>query len=74
MSEIYIKAVNAARWINEQTTYRSNNITADFFLNTKEKYGGMFGVSNYDTKESVGILTGLDLLEFAKQQGYKTNE
>lgn len=74
MSDIYDKAIEALWYLNNQTDYRVNNITADFHPLTKAKYGGMYGVSKYTTKESVGLLTGERLLEFAKEQGYKENE
>jgi hypothetical protein len=33
--------------------------------------GGRFGLSNYDTKESIGIVTSDELVAFAKKEGWK---
>jgi hypothetical protein len=66
----YLRALKALGWLNLNTDYRANNISGDYPQSYKEHVGGMFGLSNYDTKESIGILTGDDLVAFALNQGY----
>ena len=66
----YIEALKALDWLNLNTIYRANNISGEYCECHKEKVGGRFGLSNYDTKESIGIVTGDDLVAFALNQGY----
>ena len=66
----YLEALKALDWLNINTIYRANNISGEYCECYKEKVGGRFGLSNYETKESVGILTGDDLVAFALNQGY----
>jgi hypothetical protein len=66
----YLEALKALDWLNLNTSYRANNISGEYCECHKEKVGGRFGLSNYDTKESIGILTGDDLVAFALNQGY----
>lgn len=66
----YIEALKALDWLNLNTDYRANNISGEYCKCYKEKVGGMFGLSNYETKESIGIVTGDDLVAFALNQGY----
>jgi len=67
----YLEALKALGWLNLNTDYRANNISGDYCECHKEKVGGRFGLSNYETKESIGILTGDDLVAFAKKEGWK---
>jgi hypothetical protein len=67
----YLRALKAVGWLNLNTDYRANNISGDYCECHKEKVGGRFGLSNYETKESIGILTGDDLVAFAKKEGWK---
>jgi len=66
----YLEALKALDWLNINTIYRANNISGEYCECYKEKVGGRFGLSNYETKESIGILTGDDLVAFALNQGY----
>jgi hypothetical protein len=66
----YLEALKALDWLNLNTSYRANNISGEYCECYKEKVGGRFGLSNYETKESIGILTGDDLVAFALNQGY----
>ncbi len=67
----YLEALKALDWLNINTIYRANNISGEYCECHKEKVGGRFGLSNYETKESIGILTGDDLVAFAKKEGWK---
>jgi len=66
----YLEALKALDWLNINTIYRANNISGEYCECYKEKVGGRFGLSNYETKESIGIVTGDDLVAFALNQGY----
>jgi len=66
----YLEALKALGWLNLNTSYRVNNISGEYCECYKEKVGGRFGLSNYETKESIGIVTGDDLVAFALNQGY----
>lgn len=69
----YEKAVQAMKWLNRNTDYRANNITSDFpHPQSYKKYvGGMFELSKFSTKESLGIITGDDLIAVAMREGWK---
>jgi hypothetical protein len=69
----YEKAVQAMKWLNRNTDYRANNITGDFpHPQSYKKYvGGMFELSKFSTKESLGIITGDDLIAVALREGWK---
>lgn len=66
---IYEEAIKACRWINENTIYRANNITTQNYILVHS--GGMFSLSNYETKESIGLLYGEDLIKKAIELGWK---
>ena len=66
----YLEALRALDWLNINTIYRANNISGEYCECHKQKVGGRFGLSNYESKESIGILTGDDLVAFALNQGY----
>jgi hypothetical protein len=66
----YLRALKALGWLNLNTDYRANNISGDYPQSYKQHVGGMFGLSKFSTKESLGILTGNDLVAFALNQGY----
>jgi hypothetical protein len=66
----YLEALKALDWLNINTDYRANNISGEYCECYKEKVGGRFGLSNYETNESIVILTGDDLVAFALNQGY----
>ena len=67
----YLRALKALGWMNLNTDFRANNISGEYCECYKEKVGGRFGLSNYDTKESIEILTGDELIAFAKKEGWK---
>ena len=69
----YEKAVQAMKWLNRNTDYRANNITSDFpHPQSYKKYvGGMFELSKFSTKESLGIITGDDLIAVALREGWE---
>jgi hypothetical protein len=66
---IYEEAIKACRWINENTIYRANNITTQNYSSVP--LGGMFSLSNYETKESIALLYGESLIEKAIELGWK---
>ncbi len=66
----YLRALKALGWLNLNTDFRANNISGDYPQSYKQHVGGMFGLSKFSTKESLGILTGNDLVAFALNQGY----
>jgi hypothetical protein len=67
----YFQALKALDWLNLNTDYRANNISGDYPQSYKQHVGGMFGLSNYETKESIGIVNGKELVEFAEREGWK---
>jgi hypothetical protein len=67
----YHVAISALRWLNENTDYRSSNISADFPEYMKTSFGGMFSFSRFSTKESLAIYTGNQLIERAKELGWE---
>jgi hypothetical protein len=69
----YLRALKALGWLNRNTDYRANNITSDFpHPQSYKKYvGGMFSLSKFSTKESLGIITGDDLIAVAMREGWK---
>jgi hypothetical protein len=67
----YLEALKALDWLNINTIYRANNISGEYCECYKEKVGGRFGLSNYETKESIGIVTGDELVVFAKREGWE---
>jgi hypothetical protein len=70
----YFQALKALDWLNRNTDYRSNNISGEYPTYFRWDCGGMFGLSNFLTKESLGILTGTELVELATKEGWKDDE
>ena len=69
----YLKALKALGWLNLNTDFRANNITHDFPhpQSYKQHFGGMFGLSKFSSKESLGVITGDDLVAVALREGWK---
>ena len=67
----YLRALKALGWLNLNTDYRANNISGDYPQSYKEHVGGMFGLSKYSSKESLGVYAGIELVEIAEKEGWK---
>jgi hypothetical protein len=67
----YLRALKALGWLNLNTDYRANNISGDYPQSYKQHVGGMFGLSKFSTKESIGFRTGKELIAFAEEEGWK---
>ena len=67
----YLRALKALGWLNLNTDYRANNISGDYPQSYKEHVGGMFGLSKFSSKESLGVYAGIELIEIAEKEGWK---
>ena len=67
----YLRALKALGWLNINTDYRANNISGDYPQSYKQHVGGMFGLSKFSSKESLGVITGDDLVAVALREGWK---
>lgn len=67
----YLRALKALGWLNLNTDYRANNISGDYPQSFKQIVGGMFGLSKFSTKESIGVYAGIELVEIAEREGWK---
>jgi hypothetical protein len=67
----YLRALKALGWLNLNTDYRANNISGDYPRDYKETLGGVFGLSKFSSKESIGVYLGFELVEFALKEGWE---
>ena len=67
----YLRALKALGWLNLNTDYRANNISGDYPQSYKQHVGGMFGLSEFSSKESLGIITGIQLVMVALTEGWE---
>ena len=67
----YLRALKALGWLNLNTDYRANNISGDYPQSYKQHVGGMFGLSKFSSKESLGVYAGIELVEIAEKEGWK---
>ena len=66
----YLRALKALRWLNINTDYRVNDLQGSY-LDFQEVHGGLFTLSKFSTKESIGYRTGKELVEIAEREGWK---
>ena len=66
----YLRALKALGWLNLNTDFRANNISGDYPQSYKEILGGMFGLSKFSSKESLGVYAGIELVEIAEREGW----
>ena len=66
----YLRALKALGWLNLNTDYRANNISGDYQQSYKQIAGGMFGLSRFSSKKSLGLLTGYELIALAEEEGW----
>ena len=67
----YLRALKALGWLNLNTDYRVNNISGDYPQSYKEIVGGMFGLSRFSSKKSLGLVTGYELIALAEEEGWE---
>ena len=67
----YLRALKALGWLNLNTDYRANNISGDYPQSYKEHVGGMFGLSKFSSKKSLGLVTGYELIALAEEEGWE---
>lgn len=66
----YLRALKALKWLNNNTDYRCNNVDGQY-LQFSEVHGGLFTLSKFSTKESIGFRTGKELIQLAEKEGWK---
>lgn len=66
----YLRALKALDWLNRNTDYRCNNVDGQY-LQFSEVHGGLFTLSKFSTKESIGFRTGKELVALAEEMGWK---
>ncbi len=66
----YLRALKALRWVNINTDYRVNNLQGSY-LDFQEVCDGLFSLSKFSTKESIGFRTGKELIALAEKEGWK---
>ena len=66
----YLRALKALGWLNLNTDFRANNISGDYPQSYKEILGGMFGLSKFSSKDSLGVYAGIELVEIAEREGW----
>lgn len=66
----YLRALKALRWLNINTDYRANNLQGSY-VDFEEVCDGLFSLSKFSTKESIGYRTGKELVEIAEKEGWK---
>lgn len=67
----YLRALKALDWLNRNTDYRANNVDGEYYSYFSEVHGGLFTLSKFSTKESIGYRTGKELVEIAEREGWK---
>jgi hypothetical protein len=66
----YLRALKALDWLNRNTDYRANNISGDC-PKPCWNMGGMFGLSRFSSRESLGLVTGKELIALAMREGWE---
>ena len=69
----YLKALKALDWLNTNTDYGVNNVSKDYPKH-QEVCGGLFTLSIFSTKESIGFRTGKELIKIAEWEGWVGDE
>lgn len=66
----YLRALKALGWLNLNTDYRANNVSGSY-LDVSQVSGGIFSLSKFSTKESIGFRTGKELIALAEEEGWE---
>jgi hypothetical protein len=66
----YLRALKALGWLNINTDYRVNNLQ-EGYVDFEEVCDGLFSLSIFSTKASIGLCTGKELIALAEKEGWK---